>query len=194
MTSETVALLLVLVAVIIITFWTLDRGRWNPPASGTSAYAERPSSQSLPAAGSGSHPAVPHAPDSVGDAFAVRLRMQPIPPEQKADFTKEWRSIQLSFVGDPDIAFRNADRLAKDVMLAAGLSPFEFERRADEIERAYPDLVRHFQATEVAVHANEHGEAQIEDLRQAMVHYRGLFQVLLELPSQTDSGQLRAVR
>ncbi len=117
---------------------------------------------------------------------------QSIPLAEQARFAKEWRSLQLAFVDDPVAAVRNADGLTHEVLAAAGLPAANFEHLADDIERVYPDLVRHYRAAEVTAHANERGEAQIEDLRQAMVHYRALFHLLLETPSTAPEPERRA--
>ena len=71
-------------------------------------------------------------------------------------------------------------RLCGQVMQARGYPMGDFEQRAADVSVDHPQVVEHYRAAHaVAVKANR-GEASTEDLRQAMVHYRGLFQELIE--------------
>ncbi len=193
MSAEVLALVLLLVAVIIIGIWTLDRARSADRDGGRAGYPGGSVSQPLDAVRSSDSGSFGDASKSGADGQGPShpLAVREIPAADRARFSKEWRSIQLSFVGDPATTFRDANRLVHTVIEASGLPPTDFERRADEIENSFPDFVRHYRAAEVTVHANERGEASIDDLRQGMVHYKAVFRELLG--STSDSGQFRAV-
>ena len=73
-----------------------------------------------------------------------------------------------------------ADRLVADVMQARGYPVGDFEQRVADISVDHPHVVANYRAAHTIALANERGEVSTEDLRQAMVHYRSLFEDLLE--------------
>ena len=97
-------------------------------------------------------------------------------------FANDWEAVQRRFVDDPAMAVREADTLVARVMSARGYPVADFDQRAADVSVHYPGLVENYRgAREISLrHAN--GQASTEDLRQAMVHYRSLFNELLEAP------------
>jgi hypothetical protein len=73
-------------------------------------------------------------------------------------------------------------------MTARGYPMADFEQRAADISVDHPDVVTNYRAARQVAQANERGEASTEDLRQAMVHYRALFEDLLgrQQPTRTE--------
>jgi hypothetical protein len=61
----------------------------------------------------------------------------------------------------------------------------EFDQRASDISVDHPNVVDNYRAAHAISMASDHGQASTEDLRQAMVHYRSLFEELLEVNEQT---------
>lgn len=120
-----------------------------------------------------------------------RVKHYPLRTLSAADrdrFQQSWRTIQATFVDDPGRAFAAADQLLGTVMLARGYPPADFERRAAEISVEHAAVVEHYRAGhEVAVRYTQH-QATTEDLRKGMVHYRALFDELM----QEESVPLRA--
>src|ERR1035441_270768 len=57
----------------------------------------------------------------------------------------------------------------------------DFERRAGEISFDHPTLVEFYRAPQAIAVRDEQGLADTEELRQAMMHYRALFDELLEV-------------
>ncbi len=107
--------------------------------------------------------------------------IRPLAAGARSRYAEEWRAVQERFVDDPDVAVRDADRLVQQVMAERGY-PVEddFERRADDLSVDYPELVDNFRNAHRLWSDYEAGDAGTEDLRQAMVHYRSLFDELLE--------------
>ena len=64
-------------------------------------------------------------------------------------------------------------------MEARGYPVGDFEQRTADISVEHPQVVEHYRAAHQIALRNERGEASTEDLRQALVHYRALFQDLL---------------
>jgi hypothetical protein len=107
------------------------------------------------------------------------LQIRPLSAEQRGRFDEGWRSVQAQFVDDPTGATTAADRLVAEVMEARGYPVGDFEQRAADISVGHPQVVEHYRAAHQIALRNERGEASTEDLRQALVHYRALFQDLL---------------
>jgi hypothetical protein len=55
----------------------------------------------------------------------------------------------------------------------------DFEQRAADISVKYPALVTNYRAAREIAVKNEQHQANTEELRQAMIHYRSLFDELL---------------
>jgi len=109
-----------------------------------------------------------------------RLDIHPLDPAQREGFTDAWQAAQSHFVDAPAEAIKDADRLVSEVMRARGYPVGDFEQRAADISVDHPAVVENYRAARAIALANERGNAGTEDLRQAIVHYRALFEELLE--------------
>ena len=109
-----------------------------------------------------------------------RYQIHPLSPEQARRFGAEWRGAQALFVDDPGAAVTAADVLVTEVMTARGYPMADFDRRTEDLSVDHANVVHHYrQARAIALrHADQ--QATTEDLRQAFVHYRALFEDLLE--------------
>jgi len=110
-----------------------------------------------------------------------RLHIRTLSPDDAARFSESWRRVQNRFVDDPRGAVTDADRLVAEVMQARGYPVGEFEQRVEDISVDHPNVVMNYRAAHDIARDHERGKATTEDLRQAMVHYRALFQDLLEV-------------
>lgn len=107
------------------------------------------------------------------------LEIQPLSEEETGRFAHEWRLTQAKFVDEPVVAIQEADRLIKRVMSAKGYPVEDFDQRAADISVDYPDLVVHYRGMRDIAYRSEHEEVNTEEMRQAMVHCRALFEELL---------------
>jgi hypothetical protein len=103
-------------------------------------------------------------------------------PEARTRYAEEWAAVQRRFVDDPTMAVTEADALVNQVMNARGYPMADFEQRAADISVTYPAVVQNYRAARTVALRHSRGEAGTEDLRQAMVYYRSLFEELLDLP------------
>ena len=110
------------------------------------------------------------------DAFEI----SPLEPAERDRFEDRWRVVQADFVDDPASAVDEADKLIGEVMRARGYPVGDFEHRADDISVNHPQVVDHYRTAHAIATRQRRGEADTEQLRQAMVHYRALFADLLE--------------
>jgi hypothetical protein len=104
----------------------------------------------------------------------------PLEPEARARYLEAWRNTQAQFVDEPAEATREADRLITSVMRDRGYPVDDFEQRAADISVDHPQVVDDYRAAHAIADANDRSEASTEELRQALVHYRSLFEELLE--------------
>jgi hypothetical protein len=110
-----------------------------------------------------------------------RIDVVPLDPDVRARYLETWHRTQARFVDGPVEATGEADRLVTDVMRDRGYPVENFEQRAADISVDYPRLVEDYRAARAIASANDRSEASTEDLRQALVHYRSLFEELLEV-------------
>jgi hypothetical protein len=106
--------------------------------------------------------------------------------EQRDSFGRAWQAIQARFVDEPSQAVRDADQLINEVMTARGYPMGDFDQRAADISVDHPQVVSNYRAARDIATSNRNGQANTEDLRQAMIRYRSLFAELLE-----DKGMMR---
>ncbi len=109
-----------------------------------------------------------------------QLDIRPLSPSDREGFAESWRAAQARFVDDPSAAISEADQLVGEVMQTRGYPVGDFEQRAADVSVDHPRVVEHYRAAHAIALRNEDGHADTEDLRQAMVHYRALFEDLLE--------------
>ena len=110
-----------------------------------------------------------------------QLDVRPLTPAARDRFMDRWRDVQARFVDDPGATVGEADRLVQEVMRERGYPTDDFEQRAADISVDHPHIVENYRAAHRISVANEQGEASTEDLRQSLVHYRSLFEELLEM-------------
>jgi FtsZ-interacting cell division protein ZipA len=115
-----------------------------------------------------------------------QLDIVPLDPADRDRYVEAWRQTQARFVDEPAEATREADRLITDVMRKRGYPIDDFEQRAADISVDHPQVVDDYRAAQAIAAANERSEASTEDLRQALVHYRSLFEELLEVGRTDD--------
>lgn len=117
-----------------------------------------------------------------------KFHIRPLPAADRSSFVARWNEVQARFVDDPRGAVTMADSLVTDVMQARGYPIGEFEQRAADLSVDYPLIVENYRAAHAIAMRHSEGKASTEDLRQAMVHYRLLFQELLEEPKAERKG------
>jgi hypothetical protein len=110
-----------------------------------------------------------------------KIRIRPLSPEESDRFAAHWRTIQNRFVDDPAGSTREADLLVSELMQTRGYPMADFEHRVADLSVEHPTVVRNYRAAHVIALGLDEGKANTENLRQAVVHYRNLFDDLLEV-------------
>jgi hypothetical protein len=112
------------------------------------------------------------------------LDIRPLSPADADRFAEAWRRTQARFVDDPAGAITEGDRLVEDLMRMRGYPVGRFQERIADISVDHPRVVEHYRTAHAIAQASADGRTDTEDLRQAMVHLRALFEDLLEVRDQ----------
>jgi hypothetical protein len=115
-----------------------------------------------------------------------QLDIRPLTAEQRQRFAEEWRTVQARFVDDPPGAVTQSDHLVEEVMKTRGYPVADFEQRVADLSVHHARLVEKYRSASEVAFLHRRGEASTEDLRQAMVYYRELFEDLLDEHVSTD--------
>jgi hypothetical protein len=110
-----------------------------------------------------------------------KYQIRPLSGDESQRFGQAWRGLQARFVDDPSAAVREADTLVTELMTVRGYPMTEFERRAEDLSVDHPAVVEHYRQAHGIAERDLAKTASTEDLRQAVVHYRALFEDLLEV-------------
>lgn len=108
-----------------------------------------------------------------------KLTIRPLDPAARQEFIGRWSDVQARFVDDPPRALAFADALLAEVMKARGYPVSDFDQRAGDISVDHPHVVENYRTAHEIALRQEQGKASTEDLRQAMIHYRQLFDELV---------------
>lgn len=116
----------------------------------------------------------------------ARLNITALAPADAARFSQAWNALQSRFIDNPKGVVAEADHLVRELMVKRGYPMGDFERRAADISVDHPSVVTTYRAAQAIAVRDERGEADTEELRKAVVHYRTLFDELLEVkPTST---------
>lgn len=110
------------------------------------------------------------------------LHIRPLADGDRTRFLESWGRVQARFVDSPGSAVTDADRLLSDVMSVRGYPVSDFEQRAADISVDYPLVFESYRGAHERALRQAGGHASTEDLRQAMIHYRTLFEELVSEP------------
>jgi hypothetical protein len=109
----------------------------------------------------------------------ARLEIVPLTPADAVRFTQAWSALQGRFIDNPKGVVLDADHLVRELLEKRGYPMGDFEHRAADISVDHPGVVATYRAAQAIAARDERGEADTEELRKAVVHYRTLFDELL---------------
>jgi hypothetical protein len=119
------------------------------------------------------------------------FEIRALPEADREKYSADWADVQRHFVDDPSMAVIEADGLVTRLMTAKGYPMADFEQRAADLSVGHSNVVSSYRSARATVVRQAAGESTTEDLRQAMVHYRVLFEELLG-PVRTEiKGEIR---
>ncbi len=109
-----------------------------------------------------------------------KFHIRRLDPAERKQYADRWLLVQSRFVDDPRGAVIEADDTVASLMSARGYPMSEFEQRAADLSVDYPHVVSNYRAAHIIAARQRQGQVSTEDLRQAMIHYRSLFEDLLD--------------
>jgi hypothetical protein len=115
-----------------------------------------------------------------------KLDIIPLSPGVREKYADSWRTVQTAFVDNPSSAVGDADRLVTQVMRDRGYPIDDFDQRAADISVDHPKVVENYRTAHSIYLLQEEGDVGTEDQREAFVHYRALFEKLLETDKDKD--------
>jgi hypothetical protein len=115
-----------------------------------------------------------------------KLDIIPLSPGAREKYADSWRTVQTAFVDNPSSAVGDADRLVTQVMRDRGYPIDDFDQRAADISVDHPKVVENYRTAHSIYLLQEEGDVGTEDQREAFVHYRALFEKLLETDKDLD--------
>jgi len=110
-----------------------------------------------------------------------KLEIRPLPVLRRDELWNRWQATQAQFVDDPDTAIQQAHTLLVLVMREEGYPTGRFQEELELLSVHHPGTVQHYREAQRLAEARAQGRSATEELRQAMIHYRALFEDLLNL-------------
>lgn len=108
-----------------------------------------------------------------------KYNIVPLQAAERERFRRDWQKVEQHFLERPTTAVVEADELVADIMRQRGYPMGDFERHAADLSVTHPTVVDHYRAGHKVIGGTP-GTASTEDLRQAMLHYRALFDELID--------------
>jgi FtsZ-interacting cell division protein ZipA len=121
-----------------------------------------------------------------------RLDIRPLSQSARTRYQEMWQVTQSQFVDDPKTAVAGADSLIRSAMSDRGYPVEDFEQRAADVSVDHPQVVENYREGHRLARASADGDDSTENLRQAMKHYRALFDELVEPDADDPMSRERA--
>jgi hypothetical protein len=146
-------------------------------------------------------PEYQHAVEEAGDRRAAeqeledrrervqRMDIRALEPDEQRRFAASWRLVQAQFVDDPSGAIAQADGLVQELLTARGYEIGEgFDRMVADASVQHGQVVSEYRQAHAISERHAGDGVETEELREAMVRYRALFDDLLETPTAQTTG------
>ena len=108
------------------------------------------------------------------------LKIRSLDQLERERYVGEWQAVQSRFVDYPKGAVTEADELVSSLMRTRGYPVADFDQRSADISVDHPLVVENYRSAHNIALRLGRGEASTEDLRTAMIHYRSLFNELVQ--------------
>jgi hypothetical protein len=119
----------------------------------------------------------------------AELELKPLSAESKARYSVAWEEVQIQFVDAPETAVSTADELTTRLIAERGYPTGDYDTQLATLSVEHARTLEHYRDAHAISERSRNGEANTEDLRQALVHYRALFADLLgENPVRSEGA------
>ncbi|HVE71444.1 MAG TPA: hypothetical protein VNI54_08760 [Thermoanaerobaculia bacterium] len=108
-----------------------------------------------------------------------KYNIVPLQANDQERFRRDWQKVEQHFLERPTTAVVEADELVAEIMRTRGYPMGDFDRHAADLSVTHPRIVDHYRAGHRVI-GGASGNTSTEDMRQAMLHYRSLFDELID--------------
>lgn len=123
---------------------------------------------------------------------AEQIRLRNLDPGERTRFLERWKTVQAGFVDSPKGALAEAESLIASLLDARGYPAGDFDQRTGDISLMHPRVTENYRAAHAtALRLNKGETVNTDDMRGAMIHYRSLFDELLEGHGEAPADELR---
>jgi hypothetical protein len=112
---------------------------------------------------------------------AEQINLRDLDPGERSRFLERWKTVQAGFVDSPKGALAEAESLIATLLDGRGYPAGDFDQRTGDISLMHPRVTENYRAAHAVELRLKKGESvRTEEMRAAMVHYRSLFDELVE--------------
>src|SRR5579859_5504162 len=122
----------------------------------------------------------------------AQFDVKPLPEADRLRFAAEWRDLQELFLDEPVQAVSAADALVTRVMEARGYPMRDFDTQTELVSVDYPETVENYRMAHAVQQRSQTQQASTEELREATLRYRSLFDELLRPEGGNAAGTATA--
>jgi hypothetical protein len=116
----------------------------------------------------------------------AEFEIRPLSDAARERYQNDWNELQARFVDRPQVAVADADELLTRLMREVGYPLENFESNAALVSVDHPDVVDRYREGHNIYTKTVEGTATTEDLRQAVVAYRALFDELMRDSAEAE--------
>lgn len=184
MDSKLIALVAVLIVIVAVSVWLYIRKRRSTTADLRQKFGPEYDRAVV------THGSKAEAQLADREKRIDKLNIRDLDAMEHERYSKQWQAVQSRFVDSPKGAVVEADDLVCSVMKVRGYPVADFDQRAADISVDHPRVVENYRSGhEIALRAGKEG-ATTEDFRTAMIHYRSLFEELVQVPTPVERKEV----
>ena len=116
-----------------------------------------------------------------------KFDIRPLAADEGKAFKDEWQAMQATFVDDPSTAAHEADALIGRVMAARGYPESDYDQRSADVSVDHPTILDRYRAAHAIALRDADGQANTEDLRQAVLNSHALFTEMIDEPPTVET-------
>jgi hypothetical protein len=117
-----------------------------------------------------------------------KLNIRDLSGTERERFMADWLVVQSRFVDHPKGAVTEADELVTSLLQTRGYPLTGFEQRAEDVSVDYPALMENYRAAQAIAVRLGSADATTEELRTSMIHYRAIFDELIQVKNGVAVG------
>lgn len=117
-----------------------------------------------------------------------RLQLRPLTPAARERYTASWTQLQVKFLDAPVLAVNEADTLVTELMADRGYPTDNFDAQARLLSVEHAHVLDGYRSAHDVELKSRAQEASTEDIRNAMLDFRRVFEDLMTTEGPTDNG------